>query len=122
MKSEINNICNKKATPKADTPVKILKWNSDIIATALTKCFNQNIKNSAFPNELKNTNISPEYKKKDCHDKSNDIPVSILLLLPKSFEHILYELINSHTKDRPSKYQRGFFKNNQLPTFIASNF
>ena len=66
--------------------------------------------------------ISPEYKKKDCHGKSNDIPVSILLLLSKPFEHILYELINSHTKDRPSKYQRGFFKNNQLPIFITSNF
>ena len=58
VKSEINNINNKKATPKGDTPVKILKWNSDIIATAVTKCFNQNIKNSEFPNELKNTNIS----------------------------------------------------------------
>ena len=32
VKREISNITVKKATPKGDIPVKILKWNSDIIA------------------------------------------------------------------------------------------
>ena len=80
-----------KGTPKGDIPVKILKWNSDIIVPALTECYNQNIKNSTFPNELKNTDISPVYKKKDRHDKSSYRPVSILPLLSKPFERILYE-------------------------------
>ena len=71
VKREINNISSKKATPKGDIPVKILKWNSDITAPVLTECYNQNIKNSTFPNELKNADISPVYKKKDHHDKSN---------------------------------------------------
>ena len=31
---EINNLNSKKATPKGDIPVKILKWNSDIIEPA----------------------------------------------------------------------------------------
>ena len=30
--TEINDLNSKKATPKADIPVKIPKWNSDIIA------------------------------------------------------------------------------------------
>ena len=30
IKREINNLNSKKATPKSDIPVKILKWNSDI--------------------------------------------------------------------------------------------
>ena len=34
VKREINNLKSKKATPKCDIPVKILKWNSDIIAPA----------------------------------------------------------------------------------------
>ena len=75
VKREINNISSKKATPKGDIPVKILKWNFDIIA---------------FPNELKNADISPVYKKKDRHDKSNYRPVSFLPLLSKPFERILY--------------------------------
>ena len=40
-----------------------------IMAPVLTECYNQKIKNLAFPNELKNADISPVYKKKDCHDK-----------------------------------------------------
>ena len=35
MKREINNIDRKTATPKGDVRVKILKWNSDIIAPVL---------------------------------------------------------------------------------------
>ena len=110
MKRETNNINSKKATPKGDIPVKILKWNSDIIAPALTECYNQNVKNSTYPNELKNADISPIYKKKHCHNKSNYRPVSILPLLSKPFERILYKQIDSHTKDILLKYQRGFRK------------
>ena len=106
----INNADSKKATPKGDIPVKILKWNSDIIAPALTECYIRKIKNSTFSNELKNADISPTFKKKDRHDKSNYRPVSILPLLSKPFERILYEQIDSHTKDILSKYQGGFRK------------
>ena len=81
MKREISNISSKKATPKGDIPVKILKWNSDIIAPVLTEFYNQNIKNSTFPNELKNADIAPVYNKKDRHDKSNYRPASLDLLV-----------------------------------------
>ena len=50
------------------------------------------------------------FKKKDRYDKSNYRPVSILPLLSKPFERILYEQIDSHTKDILSKYQGGFRK------------
>ena len=58
VKSENNNKNSKKATPKGDISVKILKWNS-VIAPVLMECFNQNIRNSTFPNELKNADVSP---------------------------------------------------------------
>ena len=107
---EVNNLNSKKATLKGDIPVKILRWNSDITVPALTECYNQNIKNSTFPNELKNADISPVFKKKDRHNKSNYRPVSFLPLLSKPFKRILYEQIDSHTKDILSKYQKGFRK------------
>ena len=71
VKRETNNLNSKKATPKGDILVKILKWNFDIITPALAECYNQNIKNSTFSNELKNAEISPVFKKKDRHDKSD---------------------------------------------------
>ena len=121
VKREINNLNSKKATAKGDIPFKILKWNSDIIAPALTECYNQNIENAIFPNELKNADIPPVYKKKGRDDKSNYRPDSILPLLSKPFERTLYEQIDSHTKDILSKYQGGFGKKIQLSTFITTN-
>ena len=50
------------------------------------------------------------FKKKKSHDKSNYRPVTILPLLSKPFERILYEQVESHTKDILSKYQGGFRK------------
>ena len=96
-------------------------WNSDIIAPVLTECYNQNIKNSTFSNELKNADISAVYKKKDRHDKSNYRPVSIVSFLSKSFEHILYEQIGGYTKDVAFKISGKISKKIQLPTFSTSN-
>ena len=61
-----------------------------------------------MPNKLKNADMSPVYIKKDRHGKSNYRPVSILPLLSKPFQCILYEQTDSHTKDILPKYQGGF--------------
>ena len=76
----------------------------------MTECYNQYTKNSTFPNELKNADISPVCKKKDRHDKSSYRPVSILLL-SKPLECILYEQIDNHTKDILPNYPGDFEKN-----------
>ena len=96
MKREINNINSKKETAKVITPV-------------LTGCFKQNMKNSTeWRKMLKNANISPVCKKKDRHDTSNYRPVRTLPLLSKPFESILYEQIETHTKDILSKCKGEF--------------
>ena len=60
-------------------------------------------------------------RKKTRHDKSNYRPVSILPILSKPFERILYEHIDNHTKNILSKYQGGFQKKIPFPTFIHGN-
>ena len=57
VKTDINNTSSKNATIKGDITLNIFKWNHDIIVPALTECFNQNIKNSTFLNELKNADL-----------------------------------------------------------------
>ena len=79
VKREMNNINSKKAIPKGAIPVKILKWNPDIIAPVLTECFNQNIKNLKLPSDPKNADISSIYKIKDRHDKSS---YRLVIILP----------------------------------------
>ena len=56
----------------------------------LTNCINEAIKSTKFPDSLKLSNIVPVHKKKDPTDKTNYRPVSILPLLTKVFEKVMY--------------------------------
>ena len=56
----------------------------------MTECVNYTLKNGKFPDSLKNANITPVYKKDDPTDKVNYRPVSVLPLLSKIFEKVIY--------------------------------
>ena len=49
------------------------------------------VKNEMFPVSLKCANIRPVYKKVDPFDKKNYRPVSILPLLSKVYERVIYD-------------------------------
>ncbi|XP_057294723.1 uncharacterized protein LOC130623269 [Hydractinia symbiolongicarpus] len=84
VKEVIKNLPTNKAT-SGDIPVKILKESGQCFER-LRDCKNEDIKNSRFPNCLKNANIIPIFKKGDKTVKSNYRPISILPLLSKVYE------------------------------------
>ena len=57
----------------------------------MTSCVNEAILSGKFPDSLKLSNIVPVHKKKDPTDKCNYRLVSILPLLSKAFEKIIYD-------------------------------
>ena len=63
-----------------------------------------------FPNELKQVDIKPIYKKESRNEKENDRPVSILPNLSKIFERCMYDQLKDHFDKLLSKYQCGFRK------------
>ena len=56
----------------------------------VTVYVNEALKTGSFPDSLKCTNVSPIYKKEDPFDKKNYKPVSILPLLSKVYERVIY--------------------------------
>ena len=72
-----------------EIPVNVLK-NSEICFFDLNNCINKAIRNNKFPDSLKLSDITPMYKKLDPGDKANYRPVSVLSLLSKVFEKIIY--------------------------------
>ena len=72
-----------------EIPLKILK-KCDFSFHFLTNCIDEAIKNKKFPDSLKLSNIVPVHKKKDAIDKTNYRPVSILPLLSKVSEKVMY--------------------------------
>ena len=99
-----------KATPKTGIPTKILKLNYDIFAPILCDDFNNGIDNSTFPDILKYAEIKPTYKKDDRCEKENYRPVSLLPVVSKIYEKLIYEQINAYFNDILSPLQCGFRK------------
>ena len=73
-----------------EIPGKVLK-NCENCFFDLNNCINEAIRNNKFPDSLKLSDITPVYKKLHPSDKTNYRPVSVLPLLSKVFEKIIYD-------------------------------
>lgn len=108
---EILSLDKSKACPKDSIPPKIILENCDVFACKLEYDFNFSIDSGIFPDNLKNADISPVFKKGDRLDKTNYRPVSILPSISKIFERLLYYQLDTYIEPRLSTHQCGFRKN-----------
>ena len=89
IKRIINDLDIKKAS-SGEIPTYLFK-KCDFILDTVTICVNEALKTGSFPDSLKCANVRPIYKKEDPFDKKNYRPVSILPLLSKVYERVIYE-------------------------------
>ena len=106
----INNLDRSKATQQGDIPTKIIKDNKDLFSYFISASFNNAVNKGVFPDELKQADIKPIYKKESRNEKENYRPVSILPNLSKIFERCMYDQLKGHFDKLLSKYQCGFRK------------
>ena len=66
--------------------------------------------NGKFPITLKNANVTPVHKKDDPTDKTNFRPVSVLSLLSKVFERVIYNQLGKYMDTFLNKLLCGFRK------------
>ena len=110
MSKIINNLDTSKATQQGDIPTKIIKDNKDLFSYFISASFNNAVNKGVFPNELKQADIKPIYKKESRNEKENYRPISILPNLSKIFERCMYDQLKDHFDKLLSKYQCGFRK------------
>ena len=73
VKRKIESLDPKKAAQEKDIHTKILKQNSDFLAFHVQKDINASISTSNFPNDLKEADVIPVYKKNlSCRKKTID--------------------------------------------------
>ena len=108
MKEVIEWLPSNRATA-GEIPIKILK-ESELTFEYLTSCINEAISSGKFPDSLKLSNIMPCHKKKDPTDKYNYRPVSILPLLSKVFENIMYDQLYIYMNNFFNELLCGFRK------------
>ena len=93
-----------------EIPIQILK-ESKFTFECLKNCINHSVEEiGIFPSSLKLRNLTPIFKKVDLPDKSNFKPVSILILLSKVYERIIYNQLSQHSEQFLSSVLCGFRK------------
>ena len=88
---EIDSLDTSKVIQQNDIPVKIIKANRDIFSGFIMHNFKEGISTARFPDILKSAEVKPIFKKKSRIDKENYRPVSILPIISKIFEKLIFK-------------------------------
>ena len=108
VESIIKNIPNNKAA-RGEIPLHILK-QCGFTYQMLTDCINDALSQGIFPDSLKFANITPVHKKDEATDKQNYRPVSVLPLLSKVFEKVIYDQLSQYLDKYLNSLLCGFRK------------
>ena len=106
----LNGLSNCKATGLDKISGRILKVAANSIAPSLTHIFNHGLISNCFPDEWKMARLVPIHKKGPRDLIENYRPISILPVISKIMERILYEQIYQYLSDNSllTEYQYGF--------------
>ena len=91
MQNEIHRLDSKKASLENDIPINIVKKSKDISSVFLSDIFNESKRQLDFPLSLKLANVIPVYKEKEKTLSKNYRPISLLPIISKLFEKIMYK-------------------------------
>ncbi len=82
--------------------MKLLKMTKDVFIEPLLIIINQALSTGIFPDKLKIAKVTPVYKKVDKSQFTNYQPISLLPVISKIFERIIYnQVYNFFIKQKP---------------------
>ena len=94
----------------------VLKHCASSLVEPVTKLFNLSLSTSKVPDEWKVHKICPIPKSKDVIDVTKYRPISLLCILSKVLESLVYDRLISFVRPQLSKSQFGFLKNRSYIT------
>ena len=104
------NLSTTKATGMDKISAKILQVAAPVIAPSLTEIFNMSIDSDQFPSDWKAARVIPLFKKGQRSMLDNYRPISILPVVSKLMERIMYDQMYEYLNQNNlfSKHQFGF--------------
>ena len=88
--------------------VRFLVEDNDIVLPCITNIYNDSLSNLDYPTLLKVADITPVNKNDDTTKKDNYRPVSILPVISKIFERIIFDKISSYIDSFLFPFLSGF--------------
>lgn len=112
VKNIIDNLNINTSTGIDGISTKVIKCISPMLVEDLTKCINKCIEEGSFPDTLKLATVTAIHKAGSKTDPNNYRPISVLPVISKIFEKILYNRLETYLNeiDFLSKKQYGFRK------------
>ena len=106
----LDSLSGNKATGLDKLPAKYVKDGSSQIVKPLTYLINVSLTTGNIPNELKKTQVVPLYQRKSKTDAGNYRPVSVLCVISKVFERVVFNQLNDYLTANKLLYelQSGF--------------
>ena len=95
----IKNLSAKISTGPDGFSTKLLKVIEPEISTSLTLLINQAIHSGIFPNKLKVAKVIPIFKKSDKATFNNYRPISLLPVISKVIEKIMYNQLSAYLEN-----------------------
>lgn len=111
-----------KAVGCDDISPRVLKFCATPLTVPITHLFSSSLESSLFIDEWKVHKIIPIPKKGDKSNPTNYRPISLLPILSKVFESLVYKKIISFVQPQISKRQFGFLKNRSCLTQLLLSF
>ena len=95
-----------------------MKDSANVTVPFLTTIFNLSLNYGIFPNDWKNARVSPIYKSGEKDECGNYRPISILSVVSKLFEKLVYKQVYSYLENNEllTPFQSGFIKGNSTNT------
>ena len=109
----------KSASGWDDISTKFLKLSLEYIITPLTHLCNRSLQEGVFPEQLKIANVIPLYKSEDPMKFNNYRPVSLLCILSKVFEKIMYTRLLKFLNKLQIIYKNQFGFRKHHSTYMA---
>ncbi|CAB4036471.1 RNA-directed DNA polymerase from mobile element jockey-like, partial [Paramuricea clavata] len=97
--SSLEKLCKSKATGLDKISAKLLRYCPDLLSESLTVIFNCSINTAIFPDEWKCSKVLPLFKHGERRDLNNYRPISIIPVVAKVFERIIYDQIYAFLTD-----------------------
>lgn len=99
---------------------RLLKDAATVISEPLTTIFNRSLSNGTFPDSWKTAKVFPIYKGNAKNDPNNYRPISVLPILAKVFEKIVFDQLYLYLTENNilTKFQSGFRSNHSTLTAL----
>ena len=89
--SHLKTLCTSKATGLDNISAKIMRECADLISVSLCDLFKKSLLSGIFPDDWKCARVTPLFKQSEASDLNNYRPISVISIIAKVFERIVYD-------------------------------